>query len=146
MIEIKKITALETYPIRLEVLRKNIPMPYEFSGDLAIDTFHLGAFKNNELIAISSFMKVNNKNFKGEQYQLRGMATIAKYQGYGAGKMMMQKAFSILTILKMDCLWCNARIIAVNFYKNQGLKTFGKLFSIEHIGDHYVMFKDLNNE
>jgi predicted GNAT family N-acyltransferase len=146
MIEIKKITALDTYSIRLEVLRKNIPLPYKFNGDLDVDTFHLGAFKNDELIAVSSFMKVKNKNFEGEQYQLRGMATIANYQGFGAGKLMMQKAFSILVTLKVDCLWCNARIIACNFYKKQGLQTFGGLFEIKPVGDHYLMYKNLRNE
>ena len=146
MIEIKKITALETYPIRLEVLRKNIPLPYKFNGDLAVDTFHLGAFKNNDLIAVSSFMKVKNKNFEGEQYQLRGMATLNEYRGLGAGKLMMEKTFSILNDLQVDCLWCNARIVAVKFYEKRGLKTFRDLFEIKPVGNHYVMFKNLKNE
>ncbi len=146
MIQIKKITALETYPIRLEVLRKNMLLPYKFTGDLDVDTFHLGAFKNNKLIAISSFMKINNKNFKGKQYQLRGMATLNKYQGLGAGKLIMQKAFLILNKLKINCLWCNARIVAVNFYKNNGLQIFGEMFEIKPIGEHYIMFKNLKNE
>jgi predicted GNAT family N-acyltransferase len=146
MIEIKKITALETYPIRMEELRKNIPLPYEFKGDLDTDTFHLGVFKEDKLIAVSSFMKVKNKNFEGEQYQLRGMVTLANYQGFGAGKMMMQKAFSILAMLKVDCLWCNARIIAVKFYEKHGLRTFGELFKIKPIGDHYLMYINLRNE
>ena len=33
MIEIKRISAKETFPIRSEILRKNIPLPFEFSGD-----------------------------------------------------------------------------------------------------------------
>jgi predicted GNAT family N-acyltransferase len=146
MIEIKKITAPETYPIRMEVLRKNIPLPYKFKEDMDIDTFHLGVFKNNKLIAVSSFMKVQDRNFEGEQYQLRGMATLANYQGLGAGKLMMQKAFSILATLKVDCLWCNARIRAINFYQNHGLQTLGELFKIKPIGDHYLMYINLRNE
>ena len=146
MIKIKKIGASETYAIRLEVLRKNIPLPHKFEGDLDTDTFHLGAYKNGKLVAVSSFMKENNKNFEGAQYQLRGMATLNEYRGFGAGKLIMEKAFSILNELKINCLWCNARIVAVNFYENQGLQTFGELFEIEHVGDHYVMFKNLINE
>ncbi|SNR32650.1 GNAT family N-acetyltransferase [Lutibacter flavus] len=144
MINIKTITTEETYDIRKEVLRKNIPLPFEFNGDLDEDTFHLGAFKNNKLIAVSSFMKVKKENFKGEQFQLRGMATLDKFQGIGAGKLMMEKAFSILKELNIDCLWCNARIIAVNFYEKQGLETIGEKFDIAFIGEHYVMFKYLN--
>ena len=143
MIHIKKIAPEETYPIRLEVLRKNIPLPYKFDGDLATDTFHLGAFKNDKRIAVSSFMKVKNPHFKGEQYQLRGMATLHEFQGLGAGKLMMQEAFLILKSLDIDCLWCNARIAAVDFYKKSGLQTFGQKFTIPYIGDHYVMFINL---
>ena len=141
MIEIKKIEASETYYIRLEVLRKGIPLPVQFSGDEDLETIHLGAFKNGELIAVSSFMKAFNNSFKGEQYQLRGMATLPDYQGLGAGKLMMLKVFELFEESNVDCLWCNARIIAVDFYKKLGLKTFGDLFEIKYIGDHYVMYK-----
>ena len=146
MIEVKKIQAIETYPIRLVVLRKNIPLPYEFNGDLDEGTFHLGAFKNNILIAVSSYMKVENSNLKGAQYQLRGMATLNEYQGFGAGKLMLQKTFSILKELKINYLWCNARVVAVKFYEKQGFNTFGEKFDIRYIGHHYAMFKKIINK
>jgi len=143
MIEIKKISAQETYAIRLEVLRKDIDLPYKFKGDLDADTFHLGAFKDGKLTSVSSFMKVKNTHFKGSQYQLRGMATLAQYQGFGIGKQLIIKAEEILKPLNIDCLWCNARIIAVDFYKKQGFKTFGEVFDISLIGGHYIMYKYL---
>ena len=143
MIEIKNIRAQETYPIRLEVLRKGIDLPYKFNGDLDTDTFHLGAFKDGKLIAVSSFMKVKKSHFKGSQYQLRGMATLTQYQGFGIGKQLLRKAEEILEPLNIDCLWCNARIIAVDFYKKQGFKTFGEVFDISLIGGHYIMYKYL---
>tara|TARA_R110001583_G_scaffold412_1_gene3749 strand:- start:7292 stop:7732 length:441 start_codon:yes stop_codon:yes gene_type:complete len=146
MIEIQKIQAIETYPIRLEILRKNIPLPYEFIGDFDENTFHLGVFKNGKLIAVSSFMKVENLNFKGSQYQLRGMATLNDYQGFGAGKLMLKKSFSILKELKINYLWCNARIKAINFYEKQGFQTFGNKYDIKLVGDHYTMFKKLFDE
>ena len=146
MIEIKKISASETFPIRLDVLRKNIPLPFEFNGDLEEDTFHLGAFKNDKLISVSSYIKTNNANFKGSQYQLRGMATLNEYQGSGAGKLMLQEAFLILRTLKIDYLWCNARVAAVNFYEKQGLQTFGEKFEIKYVGDHYAMFIKILNQ
>lgn len=144
MIEVKKISAKETFPIRLEVLRKNIPLPYEFNGDFDEDTFHLGAFKNNKLIAVSSFMKAKNDQFEGLQYQLRGMATLEEFQGLGAGRIMMEAAFDIMKSLKIDSLWCNARLAAVPFYEKLGMKTIGELFDIKYVGMHYVMFKKLN--
>jgi len=143
MIEIKNISAEETYAVRLEVLRKNIDLPYKFNGDLDTDTFHLGAFNKGELIAISSFMNVKNNHFKGTQYQLRGMATLEQYQGFGIGKLLIMEAEKILNSLNVDCLWCNARIIAVDFYKKQGFRTFEEKFNIPLIGDHFVMYKYL---
>ncbi|MDD3721850.1 MAG: GNAT family N-acetyltransferase [Lutibacter sp.] len=143
MIHIKEISTQETFPIRLEVLRKNIPLPYEFNGDFDENTFHLGAFEDDNLIAVSSFMKTNNSNFEGNQYQLRGMATLKEYQGSGAGKLMLQKAFIILKKKNTAVLWCNARIAAVDFYKKQGFQTFGEKFEISLVGKHYVMFKEL---
>jgi predicted GNAT family N-acyltransferase len=143
MIQIKEISAEETFPIRLEVLRKNIPLPFEFNGDFDSDTIHLGAFKNDKLIAVSSYMKANYKDFEGNQYQLRGMATLTEYQGFGAGKLMLQKAIQILKEKNSNLLWCNARIAAVEFYKKQGFQTFGEKFDISYVGNHYVMFKKL---
>lgn len=143
MIQIKEISAKETFPIRLEVLRKNIPLPYEFNGDFDDETFHLGAFKNDKLIAVSSYMKADYKNFEGNQYQLRGMATLTEYQGFGAGKLMLQKAVQIITEKNSNVLWCNARIAAVDFYKKQGFQTFGEIFDILYVGEHYVMFKKI---
>lgn len=144
MIEVKKISAEETYAVRLEVLRKNIPLPYKFNGDLDTDTFHLGAYKDGKLIAVSSFMKVENNHFKGTQYQLRGMATLEPYQGFGAGKLLLLKAVEILKTLNIECIWCNARVVAVDFYEKQGFLTFGEKFDIPLIGGHFVMFKYLN--
>lgn len=146
MIQIVEIPTLNTFPIRLEVLRKNIPLPYEFNGDFDSETFHLGAYKDDELIAVSSYMKTSNSNFEGNQYQLRGMATLTEHQGSGAGKLMLQQAFLILKERNTKVLWCNARIAAVDFYKKQGFQTFGEKFEILHVGGHYVMFKELNSK
>ncbi|MCF6167292.1 GNAT family N-acetyltransferase [Lutibacter sp.] len=146
MLQIKIIEAIETYPIRLEILRKNIPLPYKFEGDLDSETFHLGVSKNNELIAVSSYMNVKNKNFEGNQYQLRGMATLKNYRGFGAGKLMLQEAFSMLKGFGIDYLWCNARIVAVDFYKKQGFQTYGDEFEIPIVGKHYIMFKKISND
>ena len=146
MIEVRRISAKDTYKIRLEVLRENIALPYEFNGDLDENTFHLGVFKNGKLIAVSSFMESVHKDLNGSQYQLRGMATLKEFQGFGAGKLMLKKSFSILKELKINYLWCNARVKAVNFYKNQGLQTFGNKFDIKLVGDHYTMFKKLFDE
>ncbi len=141
MIEIKRIKNSETYPIRLEVLRKGIPLSVIFNGDEDLETIHLGVYKDGKLIAVSSFMKTSNDSLKGKQYQLRGMATLPEFQGKGAGKLMMLKAFELFKELNVNCLWCNARIIALDFYKKLGMETLGAAFELKHIGKHFVMYK-----
>ena len=143
MIIIKEIKAEETFSIRKEVLRKNIPLPYEFKGDFDDDTIHLGAFKDGLLVGVSSFMKSSNTLFKGNQYQLRGMATLTEYQGLGVGKRMVLKIEELLTKRGIDLVWCNARIVAVGFYKKLGYQIIGDPFEIKYIGTHYVMFKKI---
>ena len=143
MIEVKRISAEDTYKVRLEVLRKNIALPYKFNGDNDENTFHLGVFKDDTLIAVSSFMKSVHKDLEGSQYQLRGMATLNEFQGFGAGKLMIQEAILILTELEVKFLWCNARIVAVKFYEKQGLAIMGTSFDVPKIGEHYVMFKEI---
>lgn len=143
MIDIKRIKAEETYAIRKEVLRKNIDLPFIFNGDLDKDSFHLGLFLDHNLIGIVSFMKSACKDLNGNQYQLRGMATLDQYQGKGYGQQLIKFGSEVLNEKQMELVWCNARVAAVNFYKKSGFKTIGKEFYIPKIGGHFVMFKKL---
>lgn len=143
MIEIKEISPEQTYEIRLEVLRKGIDLPVQFSGDTDSETFHLGLFENNKLVGISSFMKTNNSLFNVKQYQLRGMATIPETRGKGYGKALLKYAIEMLKDKKMAILWCNAREVALQFYLKLGFKIKGESFDIPNIGIHYVLYKEL---
>ena len=55
----------------------------------------------------------------------------------------MNKSFKILKQKKCDLLWCNARLVAVNFYKSLGFNIIGNLFDIKEIGPHYYMYKEI---
>lgn len=140
---IKEITAEETYGIRKDELRKNMDLPSQFRGDLDADTFHLGLFINNEIVSIVSFIRSDYKEFTEKQFQLRGMATKENYQGKGFGKMLIIKAEELLKKKEVIIIWCNARIVALDFYKKQGFKIIGKEFDIPQIGGHFVMYKKL---
>ena len=143
MVEVRKITAGETYEIRLKVLRINSPLSFKFQGDLDGDTFHLGVFENKKLLAVASFVKSTHSLLKGSQYQLRGMATLESFQNLGFGKILLQEAEVRLRSLNTEVLWCNARVIAFDFYKKQGFEFFGKIFEIDHVGLHVAMVKRL---
>lgn len=140
---IKTISTEETYFIRKEVLRKGIDKPFKFEGDFDKHTFHLGAFKNDKLVGVATFMYISCNLLKGLQFQLRGMATLVDVRGEGYGKFLVDKASELLKNKHIDILWCNAREVAVEFYKKNGFKIIGDSFEIDQIGKHYKMYKEL---
>ena len=144
MIEIRKIKAEDTYPIRKEELRKNVSLSHTMSGDKDAETLHLGLFVDNELAGIGSFMRTSLSDFKEEpQYQLRGMATRASHQGRGFGRLLLTEAEKRLKENGVALLWCNARVIALDFYLKMDYEAHGDAFDLPEIGTHYKMYKRL---
>ena len=144
MSEIRAISAIETYPIRKEELRKNISLSHKMAGDEDSDTLHLGIFAEGELAGIVSLMKASNPSFKQRpQYQIRGMATSGFHQGKGFGKKLLKEAENRLIGLGVKLAWCNARLVALEFYKKMGYEIQGPVFELPEIGPHYKMFKKL---
>ncbi len=142
MVNIRFIKAEETYPIRREVLRKNIDLPYKLAGDHADDTIHLGVYLDNELVSIVTLIKKSNGERNGEQFQLRGMATLPKYRGKGYGKLLALKSEESLIGINIHKIWCNARVEALGFYKSLNYSVLGEAFMVPKIGMHYLLFKD----
>lgn len=147
--DIRFITAETTLPLRQKVLKPFLQLPECLNpGDQNPDTFHLGVFENSQLVCIGSFEPENHPLFtqahKG--YRLRGMATDISFQGRGYGQQLLLKAFEILRAKQVDFFWCNARIKAIPFYENLGLRTLGDYFEIERIGPHKLMYKWLDQD
>lgn len=145
--EIRKIHHSETYPVRQEVLRKGKPLSTcFFDGDEAQETFHLGIFRKNQIVAVISCMRNKNTFFSEEhQYQLRGMAVLPQFRHQGLGKDLLIKTEKELRKLQENILlWFNARTGASEFYKKYGYHTKGPVFDIPNVGPHFLMFKKIN--
>lgn len=144
MIEIRAIEAEETFSIRREVLRKNVSLSHEMPGDKASETLHLGIFYDGELVGIVSLMRASISCFsESSQYQIRGMATYAPYQGKGLGKKLLKEAEMRLQAMGVELVWCNARVTALDFYLKMGYVIQGPVFQLPEIGPHYKMYKRL---
>jgi len=143
--KIQQISAKQTHAVRHPVLRTGKPIETcVFSGDEYDTTIHLGVFIKENLIGVSTLMQNNSVLFKNKwQYQLRGMAILKAYRGKGLGALLIEHSISLVKEKKTNLIWCNAREIAVNFYKYNGFLTIGKPFKIKEIGTHYVMYKKL---
>ncbi len=142
---IKIIDAKKTHQVRHAVLRVGKPIEScVFEDDDLKTTIHIGIFVKDELIGVCSFLK-NNHDLISEtsQYQLRGMAILKTFQGLGFGKIILNYGELQLKNIGVKIVWCNAREIAVNFYKKNGYQITGNPFNIKDIGLHYVMHKTL---
>lgn len=143
---IKEIPALETFSVRLPVLRpgKSIETCH-FEGDNLETTKHFGYFNDEKLAGIASLFKHPTPFFKEEQqFQLRGMAVLSEYQKKGIGEILVKHAEKDAIERGGKLMWFNAREIAVPFYKKLGYEIIGEPFDIEDIGKHYVMYKNLD--
>lgn len=145
-IEVKEISAEETFNIRQEVLRPGRPVDEcYFDGDQAKNTFHLGVYVQQKLTGVASFMKNSSPLFtSANQYQLRGMAVIEEYKKQSLGSKLLKNGESkISSSLKEPILWFNARTQAVGFYQKFGYQTKGEEFDVPGVCKHIVMFKSL---
>lgn len=143
-LSITQIASRATYAVRHPVLRAGRPIEdCRFDHDDDITTFHLGLYVDNNLLGVVTFIKNDYKNLQGNQYQLRGMAILKDYQKRGFGTLLVVKGEAIIKQKQGDLVWCNAREIAVDFYKRNGFSIIGDAFTIPKIGLHYTMFKKL---
>lgn len=131
--------------MRQPVLRPGKPIEAcEFDGDNLETTIHLGIYMTNDLIGVCSFFKnsfdaLSEKN----QFQLRGMAVLKSHQKMGLGKELVHYGENLLAQKNTNAIWCNAREVAVNFYKNNGYTVISNPFDIVGIGKHYTMSKSI---
>ena len=142
---IRFIRARETWPLRHRVLRPHQELEdCDFPNDRNPDSFHLGAFEQDELVGIASFYAERNEQVKGwKQYRLRGMAVAPELQGRGIGRKLVLVALDHLEARHADSLWCNARTRAAEFYGTLGFTSIGEPFDIPGIGEHYVMSRQV---
>lgn len=140
---IKEIPALETFSVRHPVLRpgKNIETCH-FDGDNLESTRHFGLFIDDELAGVASLFKSNSDLFQEkEQFQLRGMAVLEKFQKKGIGESLVKYAEENAKSRSGKLIWFNAREVAVRFYEKMGYQIIGEPFDIGDIGKHFVMYK-----
>ena len=146
--DIKVVAAKDIRLLRNLVLRPNLPIEttyYDLDND--IETFHLASIMDNTIISIGTFYPENDIELQTKNgYRLRGMATHPKFRRKSAATKLMKESFVLLKEKKCDVLWCNARLVAVEFYKSLGFKITGKIFDIPSIGPHYKMYKSVINQ
>lgn len=145
MQNIKKISALETFPVRHPVLRAEKPIKScHFEGDDLETTAHFGLFDGNNLIGVISIFEAKNKLFPDErQFQIRGMAVLHEHQKKGLGAALINHCEKYCLDNNADLIWFNARTEATGFYEKMHYQKIGTSFDIKDVGEHFIMFKKI---
>ena len=142
---VQQVNAEAIRPLRNLVLRPSLPIETTYyDEDSHLKTIHLASIVNKEIISIGTFYPENDSILKSKnEYRLRGMATHPGFRRNSAATKLMKESFTVLKHKNCDIIWCNARLIALDFYKSLGFKINGKEFNIKDIGSHFLMWKSL---
>lgn len=149
---IRPISAAGTRPLRAAVLRPGVPPDtLVYPGDDHPRVLHAGAFApgpdgRERLVGIATVYpepppEAYRDEIPGDAYRLRGMATLPDVRGAGYGRGLLEACFDHARTHGARALWCNARVVALDFYQQMGLQTVGPEFDIPEIGPHYVMWR-----
>ena len=144
-VEINKVEAEKIRSLRHSELRKGQDYSTtSYLKDYEDGTFHMACIADYKIVTCATFYAQKSMKIKSENaYRLRGMATDSRFKRKGYASNLMAESFKELK--KRDCnmVWCNARLVAVDFYKSSGFKITGEIFDIAGIGPHYYMYKEI---
>jgi GNAT superfamily N-acetyltransferase len=141
-VTVVELTAEETYPLRLEVLRNDTPSrAAAFAEDELPGTTHLGLRDGAEIVAVSTWIP---KPYLDEAaLQLRGMAIAAHLQGQGLGTILLEAGCTRAATV-VPLVWARARDTAVPFYVRHGFTIEGDGFIDEQTAKpHHLIIKRL---
>ena len=140
---IRRAAAVELVDLRHAVLRVGLPRAEAmFAGDDAEASRHYGAFRGAQVLCCAT---LHLNEWEGRPaWQLRGMATAPHTRRQGLGRrvlaLMEQDLLAGADVLQ---LWCNARVPAVDFYRDMGWQVVSDVFEIPTAGPHVRMAKRL---
>jgi len=136
---IREINAEQTRTVRQAVLRPHQEAcELVYPGDDDSESFHLGAMRGDEVLAILSMYRQPTPD-GAPAWRIRGMASLPEVRGTGYGRLLVEIARDRAWGVERAPIWCNARESAFGFYRKLGFEIVGDLFEIEGIGTHGVM-------
>ena len=142
-IKIKKITTEEAILVRSLILRNGQPIESAYlENDDNNYTVHFGGLHNKNIISTATIFP-ENRSQNNNEWRLRGMAVLDKFQSKGIGEKLLKECFTFILSNNGQLIWCNARIKAVEFYTKCGFSICSEEFNIPNIGAHFQMEKKL---
>jgi GNAT superfamily N-acetyltransferase len=122
-------------PLRQEILRPGLPaQASHYPQDDLQGTVHLAALLGDRVVGCTTLFPEDwlpGPGVAEPGWRIRGMATVPDLRGRGVGSTLVQKAQSIVLDRGGSLLWCNARTVAVDFYRTCGFEIVGEEFLAE---------------
>jgi GNAT superfamily N-acetyltransferase len=120
-LQVRVISAAETYPLRHAVLWPDKPLDYvKVENDAAGQ--HFGAFRQGELVAVISLF------LAGPEARFRKFATHPAVQHRGIGSRLLTHVLEVARQQGATSIWCDARQNAAAFYARFGMQPEGEVF------------------
>ena len=131
--KVVQLTAEQTHPLRLAVLRFDTPTKdVVFPEDTWRGCRHLGLEVDGEVVAVSSWVpRPHPTEAAGPAVQLRGMATSRTVQSTGYGGLLVEGGCALMAADGVALVWARARDAALAFYLRHGFEVEGEGF-IDH--------------
>lgn len=137
-IEARAVEPAQVLALRHSVLRPGRPLEAAiFDGEDS--ALHLAAFSGEHIVGVASLFERAFAFEPGASWQLRGMAVAPEHQAQGIGRVLIEACVQRMAQSGGGWLWCNARVVALGFYRAMGFEIFGEEFQIPDIGPHFVM-------
>ena len=143
--DIRPITAQQTMHLRHSILRPHQKLEEQvYAYDHAPDTFHVGAFVDNQLVGIVTVGRASPPNEQNPNaWQLRGMAVLPELHRQGFGAALVRACIKHIAAHDGNELWCNGRTSAMNFYRSLGFRETGDEYIVPVTGPHYVFKREI---
>lgn len=133
--EIRRITAEDTLPLRHKVLWPGKPVDFcRLPGD--DEGLHYGLFLEEKLVSVASVF------IEEKSARLRKFATESSFQCRGLGSAMVEHIIIELKMLGIRRFWCDARVSAAGFYRRFSMEQEGEIFQKKGL-DYVVMALNL---
>jgi GNAT superfamily N-acetyltransferase len=154
-ITVRKISQEATRLLRQQLLRQGVPLEQlMYTGDMEIDTLHIGAFAQGEQVGIATVMcqppnisvgvpPIHPDPDNSWAWRLRGMAVTEDMRRAGVGAMMLKACIGYAASQDGAFIWCDARILAADFYRSNGFQAIGKQYTVPNVGPHYFMQRNI---
>ena len=120
--QVIELTAAQTHPLRLDVLRRGTPhRDVAFPEDDMAGTLHLGVELDGEVVGVSTWIDHSHPDLPAIRgAQLRGMATAPHLQGHGIGGLLVETGVARMFASGHELVWARARDSALGFYERHG--------------------------